>query len=224
VTDDLPPRLFGGGVHAPEAKPVALRCPFCGRNGSFTRLLQHDIQWQQKRRESDSGVSTYYAGLRRCPAEDCGGVVFVLKIGSDHVVTYPAQTVDFDATNLPPTVRHSLEEAIKCHAVACFRASALMIRRTLEEVCEDRGATGGNLKARLSSLGSKTVIPKELLEAADELRILGNDAAHVEAKDYDNIGAAEVEVALMLTKEILKGVYQYADLVKALRALKKPVP
>jgi hypothetical protein len=140
------------------------------------------------------------------------------------VESYPPETIDFDASNLPVKIKDSLEEAIKCCAAGCFRASALMIRRALEELCEDRSAVGGNLKARLSALGTKVVIPTELLDAADELRLLGNDAAHVEAKEYDNVGKPEVEAALLLAKEILKGVYQYSNLVKTLRALKKPVP
>ncbi len=56
----------------------------------------------------------------------------------------------------------------------------------------------------------------------DELRLLGNDAAHIEAKTYDAIGKEETEVALTLTKEILKGVYQLDELVNRLKALKKP--
>jgi hypothetical protein len=32
------------------------------------------------------------------------------------------------------------------------------------------------------------VVPVDLLEAADHLRLLGNDAAHVKATTYDNIG------------------------------------
>jgi hypothetical protein len=54
-----------------------------------------------------------------------------------------------------------------------------MVRRTLEEIRLDRGATGKDLKARIAALSSKVILSKELLEAADELRLLGNDAAHM---------------------------------------------
>jgi len=37
---------------------------------------------------------------------------------------------------------------------------------------------------------------------------LGNDAAHVEAKAYDNTGKDEAELAIELAKELLKAVYQ----------------
>jgi hypothetical protein len=79
-----------------------------------------------------------------------------------------------------------------------------MVRRVLEELCEDRGAVGGNLKARIAALSKVLVIPNELLQAADHLRLLGNDAAHIEAKTYQSIGSVEVKIAIDLTKELLK--------------------
>jgi len=97
-----------------------------------------------------------------------------------------------------------------------------MVRRLLEELCSDKGLTGNDLKARLAALGQSVVIPQELLTAADELRILGNDAVHVEAKAYDAIGPNEAMLAIELAKELLKAVYQYSSLVSELQALKKP--
>jgi hypothetical protein len=55
----------------------------------------------------------------------------------------------------------------------------------------------------------------------DELRILGNDAAHIEAKEYENISNEELSVAIEFTKEILKGIYQYSSLLSKMRSLKK---
>jgi hypothetical protein len=65
------------------------------------------------------------------------------------------------------------------------------------------------------------VVPQELLSAADELRLLGNDAAHVEAKTYDAIGKNEATLGVELAKELLKGVYQYSVLIDKLKSLKK---
>ncbi|MDT7529585.1 DUF4145 domain-containing protein [Sphingopyxis sp. SE2] len=114
-----------------------------------------------------------------------------------------------------------MEEAISCHAAGCFRASALMVRRTIEEVCKDKGATGKNLKERIASLGTVMTLPAALLAAMDELRLLGNDAAHVEAATYDKVGAQEAAVAVMLAKEIVKAGYQYDKLLGALSSLRK---
>lgn len=90
----------------------------------------------------------------------------------------------------------------------------------LEKLCEDKNATGDNLKNRLAKLGANALIPKELPDAADELRLLGNDAAHIEAKSYTSVTKEEATLAIALAKELLKAVYQYESLVKQLRALK----
>ena len=163
---------------------------------------------------------TTNVGLRVCPHPSCQSVLFVVKQG-DQLRTFPPEVIDFDPSNLPAPILSTLEEAVKCHAAGCYRAAALMVRRTLEELCDDKSATGKDLKARIAALSSIAVIPGALLTAADELRILGNDAAHIEAKSYDAIGKAESELAIELAKELLKAVYQYASLVARLTALKR---
>ena len=65
-------------------------------------------------------------------------------------------------------------------------------------------------------------LPNELFEAMDHLRLLGNDAAHIEAKNYDEVGKDEVHTGIELAKEIIKATYQYKNLLSRLLALKKP--
>jgi hypothetical protein len=101
-------------------------------------------------------------------------------------------------------------------------AAAIMVRKTLEELCLDRQATGNNLKERIRSLGGKVVLPQELLDGLDDLRLLGNDAAHIESQEFNKVGQEEVEIGIEFTKEVLKAVYQYSALLTRLRALKKP--
>jgi hypothetical protein len=115
----------------------------------------------------------------------------------------------------------ALEESITCHANECFIAAAIMVRKTLEELCRDRGAHGNNLKERIRDLGTKIVLPKELLDGLDDLRLLGNDAAHIDSREYDQVGKDEVEVGIEFTKEVLKATYQYSALLTKLRGLKK---
>jgi hypothetical protein len=166
--------------------------------------------------------------MRVCPNLECGGLVFLLYSREAFSYTlpelqwWPPEVIDFDATNLPNPILGSLEEAVKAYAAGCYKATALMVRRLLEELCEDKQATGKDLKDRLKALRKNIVIPDELLAGADELRLLGNDAAHVESKEYDAIGPAEALLAIELAKELLKAVYQYTALVDKPRTLKKP--
>ena len=196
----------GGGTR------YSLRCPNCGHIGTFEPIHNH----------TDIHVNGHWLSLRRCPNPQCQAGVFVVTNDAQQVLrSYPALRVDFDPKNIPPKVLATISEAITCHAEKCFVAAGMMIRRCLEEVCEDRGATGPDLKARIHGLRSKVVLPDELFLAMDDLRLLGNDAAHVEAKAYDSIGQEEVETGIALAKEVLKALYQLDDLVARLRALKK---
>ena len=137
--------------------------------------------------------------------------------------TRPLKQVKYSGCEGAPIrpARHAFEEAITCHAEQCFVAAAIMVRKTLELICHDRGATGANLKEWLAALRSKVILPTELFDGLDYLRLLGNDAAHIESQIFDQVGEQEVEASIEFTKEVLKATYQLKGLVDKIRALKK---
>ncbi len=187
---------------------VVHTCPYCRHSAVFI-AIGSDIQVSQ----------AHKCGQRVCP--DCKGHIFVIFEYSKLLRAYPPLRIDFSTTDIPKNIVATFHEALSCHAHNCFTSSAIMVRRTLEEICADLGAAGRDLKARIGDLKTKVVLPPELFEAMDELRLLGNDAAHIEAKSYDSIGTEELETAIEFTKEIMKGVYQYKGLLSKLRGLKK---
>jgi len=200
---------------------VSARCPACKRQGTFDSLMNANIWDLNIQNLSPPAV----AGLRRCPNPECQALLFFVHQSGKIVVSFPPELLDFDAVNLPAAVLLAFEEAITCHANRCFIAAAIMVRKTLEELCLDRGAAGNNLKERIRSLGGRVVLPKELLDGLDDLRLLGNDAAHIESQQFNKVGQEEVEIGIEFAKEVLKAVYQYSDLLTRLRALKKaPAP
>lgn len=196
------PQNFAGTV-------VSLRCPYCGKLGSF-QVIGQDLFLNE-------GVT---CGQRRCPDPTCFGHVFVISKNTALVASYPPARIEFDASNIPELVRGTFEQALDCHAHGLHVAAAIMVRRTLEEICSDRGATGDNLKARLRDLRSKIVLPAELLDGMDELRLLGNDAAHVEALAFNQVSKPELDIAIEFTREVLKALYQYSALLQKIRSLK----
>jgi len=198
----------GGGVE------VVIRCPNCGNSGTFDQLESTDLSIHD-------GSLWHHVGLRFCPNRDCRALLFFWKPANGTLVTFPSLRIDFNSENLPNQIRSSFEESITCHAEGCYIAAAIMVRRTLEEICENKGSKGSDLKQRIEGLRSMVVLPEELFQAMDELRLLGNDAAHIESKEYEKIGKDEVVVAIELTKEILKSVYQMDSLISKLKKLKK---
>lgn len=202
---------------------IATRCPHCGDIGTFIPATENDIHTYQKIRSKGGGVekiSDIFLGIRKCPNERCQGHLFFISNKNNILHTSPPQTIPFDKENIPIKVLNTFEEAVKCHSNSCYMASAIMIRKTLEEICLDKGASGKNLFKKLEDLGTKIIIPQELHSAMTELRLLGNDAAHIEAQAFAEIGKEEIEVSLELTKEILKAVYQYDNLLRKLKSLK----
>jgi hypothetical protein len=199
----------------PAVVVVKIRCPVCKQRGTF-ETVSNDLSFTTP--ENLGSI----AGLRRCPDPACHSLVFFVFAGGKVLESFPPEVLDFDATNIPAAVQSAFEEAIKCHSQNCFVASAIMVRKALEELCRDRNAAGGNLKERIKALGTKAVLPQELMDGLDDLRLLGNDAAHIESQEYTKVGKEEVEIGIEFAKEVLKAVYQYSALLSKLRALKKP--
>lgn len=212
----------GGRVNA---EAINVRCPYCSRNGAFSSVGLEDLGWQQSR-QNDKGQQVnenWSSGLRSCPNQECRGVVAFIRSRTG-LTLYPAELKEFDPGDLPQAVRECMEEAIKCHAQGCYRAAAIMVRRSLEVMCEERGATGPTLEKRIEALRNQIVISQDLIDGAHELRFLGNDAAHVEAKAFARVGREEAEAAIDVVKEMLRATYQTASLVRRLCAMKQPPP
>lgn len=162
----------------------------------------------------------YYAAIRVCPNVKCKGLVFVIEDDKGTVEIEPPQLLDFNPEGLSPRLQQTLKEAVACHGAGAYRAAAMMVRRLLEEICEENNAAGANLHQRLAALKSAIVLPEPLFEAMNELKALGNDATHVEAKAYDNIGTDEAQDSIELAKEIVKSLYQLKGLIARLQSRK----
>jgi hypothetical protein len=216
-----------GGVTAPIL--VSLRCPDCGRHETFEPVQAiHDFLTPQSMRDevTPSGQTTrrwirWRFGQRRCPFPECHAHVFVILENEEVVASYPPETIDFDKEGIPEKITQTLEEAIICYAQQCYIAAAIMVRRTLEDICEDRDATGDNLWKRIRRLKDNVVISEGLLEGMGNLILLGNDAAHVESRTFEQVSVEEVHLGIGITKEILRAVYQEKNLVERLNQLKR---
>ena len=195
-------------------QPVRTRCPTCRQRALFDPLTAPDLLLHMQ-----VGPNVV-AGQRRCPDPKCHTHLFFVDRGGLSA-TYPPETIDFDPAGLPPGVLGALKEAVICHANGAYFAAAIMVRKTLEEVCRDKDASGKSLWERIQGLRDLVILPPQLFEGLHDLRLLGNDAAHVESRTYEKVGQPEVAIALELTKEILKAVYQFSTTVAKLQSLKK---
>ncbi len=214
-------RIGGVEQSEPRSMQVKVACPHCGHLATLDPLQGFaDLHTL----ESAGGIMSnlLILGQRVCPDTQCRGHVFFVARSergkSARVVAlYPGLEIALDEKNLPSRLVAALKEAIRSHAAECYAGSAMLVRKTLEVLCEERGVTGGDLKERLTKLSETIILPKDLVEGFTHVRLLGNDAAHVEARTYDDIGPEEVAVAIEFTKEVLKACYQYSDLIARMR-------
>ncbi len=207
-----------GAVGDHGCRPVPIRCPHCRHVGAFAALQDRHFSYQKQCDENV--VMGFYASLRHCPNPECLGLVFVIENRDGVLAVNPPELIDFKSDGLPPRCLATLTEAVACHGSGAHRAAAMMIRRLLEEICDENEAEGDNLHQRLQQLRDKVVLPEPLFDVMNELKALGNDAAHVDAREYDEIGPEEAADSIELAKEIVKSLYQLKGLLGRLQARK----
>lgn len=198
-------------------------CPKCGQKVIFSKIKDSkDLQCYNA-----YGHGYKILGQRHCPDMNCfAHIFFIIHVNSGGYSDieifpnkFPIQSLDFNL--LPGGIKETLNEALECYNHSCYKASAIMIRRTLEEICEECSVKGDNLHQKIEKLKSKINISEDLYNAFVELKFLGNDAAHIESKHFEKIKNEEIEVAITLLIEILRALYQHKNILDSLKALKK---
>jgi hypothetical protein len=116
-----------------------------------------------------------------CVCETCDAALLYDGIAYDVSGNWPDLVYPRNTTlpsSVPQAVRDIYSEAavVKRNAPNAF---AILIRKGLEAICDDRGAPSGPLAARLKHLAERGEIPPSLAEVTDALRVVGNTAAHV---------------------------------------------
>jgi hypothetical protein len=175
--------------------------------------------------KSLNGQNIYgYICIRTCPS--CDGLQVAVCRGSTPdsakvEEVWPNLKTEVDKTT-PMSIAKALDEAIKANGQAMYHSAALNIRRAIEMICDDAGAQGNRLVDRIADLKAKVILPEDLIEGIDVLRIFGNEGAHMHTKSFE-IGAEECSVALELVLEINRSLYIHRHLITRLKALKKTI-
>jgi hypothetical protein len=121
----------------------------------------------------------------------------------DVSVLYPNDR-NISTEGIPETVLRAYDAAIRSYRAGLYEPCVIMCRKCIEALCHEFGAVKGNLKERIERLQKNGQIDDRLLTWADELRIIGNDAAH----DLDiNIVQVDAQNALEFVEAILMYVF-----------------
>lgn len=163
--------------------------------------------------------------LLRCP--DCDNPFLLQRHGiEDHrdwdygnaTTLYPRGR-ELDAT-VPKQVAASFNEASSCLTAEAYTACAIMCRRTLEALCAHHGVGKGTLGENLTKLKKSGVIEQRLFDWADQLRIVGNEAAHDVASVVPKMDARDL---LEFTRALVEYVFTFTEAFRKFKERRQAV-
>jgi len=214
-------------IEADKTPKLFHKCPYCNEKTLFLPIDNNfkDLILDYSYCTNHDHEAKHLC-LKKCSNPDCNQVVAFLFLlnanitGCDidgepeyeqdivYIKTLPEVDNIVYIEHVPANINNSFYEAQKCFQTGCYMASAVMIRKTLEELCEDKKIKGKNLEQKINNLISANLIPEELGNDLHELRELGNDGAHIELKNFDKISNKEVKAAIEAVKSVLIMLYE----------------
>lgn len=156
-----------------------LICPNCGNRTPHKLVFEHERE------------ETYYGEDGTPDANSPPSIYAIFECGTCHDISLydrPAPLPFEQATLVyprgdslhkcvPNSVSENFREAKRIQNVSP-NGFAVLVRRALEAMCDDRGVVRGPLMRRLDALAKKGEIPPVLADITSVLRGLGNAGAH----------------------------------------------
>jgi hypothetical protein len=196
----------GGGQMGETLAVYRIECPFCGERGKFETVFQ-----AQKKKPNARKALNF--DTLKCV--NCAGYVQVLWSASEHgprqglhesrVQPWPLHVSD-PPEHWPPDVRRGWLQAHKSLLHEIWDAAAVMARGALQAALRERGAQGRNLKEEIRDLASGGILPPLMSEWSDEVRLLGNDAAHADPQS-DGVDATDARDVVRFLDYFLEYLY-----------------
>lgn len=181
--------------------PILTECPFCDKP------VLANVQGTYVESDGHENPSFLYT-LASC--QSCNSGLLLMQYEDSEGYSppervYPNSDQRTLSGTIPEQLRREHEEARSCFKAHAYTATAVMVRRTLEGVCQDQGITRRQpLFASLRDLHEAGKIEGRLLEWAEALRALGNQGAHFTGMKVSREDAAD---ALALAEALLDYMY-----------------
>lgn len=188
------------------SKP-SCRCPFCGVVTTITPIRWTLRDWIAQCDNSKCG-QTFYAKVKYT-GQAVGAEV---KLFFDVIETYP-KYVPQKHESIPENVWSDYLEACKSFDTKAFKATVIMCRRMLQNVCQDRGAKSKNAKGEWISLRNqiKEAFPEKeyslIHSIADKIKYFGDYGAHPQDDNIDDVSEDISKRILDFSYRILETVY-----------------
>lgn len=201
-------------------------CSRCGKQSSFDTLGALPITFTSGAQYTPDGKILISNSSDRATCFVCRhcnqGIVVIeeewvddhpsrLGIGRGGTITYRGiHWWPLPQSNLSPDIPKEIadiyNEASATYYANAPRATAVMLRRTIEAITEHLGENKGSLANRLQALRDKNILQPALLEWAKEVRLVGNQGAHYEPAEM--VSMEDARQLLDFTKELMKYLFE----------------
>lgn len=175
-------------------KEEIIKCFHCGNETLMH--LKGEYQWGSSNVKYDDYNFNYRYEMFACPVchkatlrETYGDETMMEPNHNGEMEWYNKKTILFPVNNIesssiPLKVKESFEAALKTKEID-KNICLIALRRTLELILKDKGATKWGLKDKIEEIAEKGLLPDTLKEASSLTKILGDSAAHDKNLEID---------------------------------------
>lgn len=177
------------------ADQYSIYCPSCHQKTSVSVRAGHN----------SSQTGKFYE-IAECNA--CDFHVLLVRDRDNRFIlnVYPHPLPKSTDHRIPETIKKDFDEALLCLSVGAIRGAAVLARRAVQNICEEKGISKRDLKDQIDELFSKNVITSDLRDWAHEVRYVGNDAAHPNDNDND-VDKNDAEEIIDLLESLCEVLY-----------------
>lgn len=207
-------RGFGSGdiptVPKTKASKITYRCPYCGVLATITPL-----QWVGEhcicQCDNPECEKTFYSKVKNI-GETVHTSGNILEVDFKILETYP-KYVPKKHVSIPQNIWSDYLEACNCFDVGAFKATVVMCRRMLQNVCLNRGAKKKDNNGNWISIRNqiKNAFPEKDYELihkiADGIKYFGDYGAHPQDDGIDNVRREDTKELLDFANSILDVAY-----------------
>lgn len=175
-------------------KAKIIKCFHCGNETPM--LSVGKCSWRSRDMDFPDLDFIYEYELFSCPVchkvtlfETYSDESMVEYMGHDQLKYFDEQRVLFPPCNVesnivPQKIKDAYEAALKTKGIDRF-VCLLALRRTLELILKNQGATKWGLKDQIEEIAAKELLPGVLKDASSLAKILGDTAAHDKELEID---------------------------------------
>lgn len=186
---------------------LIILCGHCGNRTTHDKVsktvVDERIEYQE---QTFLNVESEYIITKCCT---CNQVSIFSRWDTDHEDTkdlnlavriYPPNK--YLPSEVPDKINDAYKEAYKLLKISP-QAYVVLVRRTLELICKDKGAEGKTLEKMINDLVRKEVIPTLFFDMSDLIRKIGNTGAHVDKVILDKFDLTLINDFLLAMIEFL---------------------